>query len=188
MIKNDLLERLNALEASITGNTFEFCRAAIEDGLLLKRNKKTGEIIEIDPDTDIPINSYIIIFPEIEIYGLYKNIDKFDALNPFDKWFLLKTFNAKDEASLMKAIKKYWKQIEREDEERRAAIEVRLASKKQIEMNDKNISQIPIKSSKPIAIKSNEPIPETQEQRVKRIKQNIMEDFGIGAFHNESLF
>jgi hypothetical protein len=151
MINNkDIEDRISVLEAGITSNTFEFCRCAVEGGLLLKRNKKTGEIIEIDPDTDIPINSYIIIFPEIEVYGLYKEIDKYDALNPFDKWFLLKAFNAKDEVSLMKAINKYWKQRMKEDAERRADIEIRLASKKQIA--DKVNESIPIKSNVVIPI------------------------------------
>ena len=151
MINNqDLERRLEDIESKISRNTYEYCRCAVEGGLLLKRNRKTGEIVEIDPDTDIPIDSYVIIFPEIEVYSLYTDKHGYDELNPFMKWLLLNMFSAKDEATLMKAINKYWKQRMKEDAERRADIEIRLASKKQIA--DKVNESISIKSNVVIPI------------------------------------
>jgi hypothetical protein len=169
MINNaDLERRIQALESGITSKTYEYCRCAIEDGLVLRRNKKTGAIDEIDPDTDIPNDSYIIIFPEIEVYALYTDKHGYDELSPFMKWFLLKVFNAKDETSLMKAINKYWKQREKEDEERRA----------KLKPFDKPYTR-PIETNKPSESKpiSTTKAPEQKPVDIDKIKSAIYRDF-----------
>jgi hypothetical protein len=123
-ISKEVEERFQKLESSINKHTYEYA-LCFDDGYLggyLRLDKKTG-IIDQHFDEEIPMDSkpFILLFPEILIYGLAKDIDSLDSINPFDKWYLQKAFNTINDEILMKRVKKLQRQWDKEEEDRRAA-------------------------------------------------------------------
>lgn len=188
-INKDIEARFLALESAINKKTYNYCLCFDPERFSLRLDKQTGEIEVFNEEIPFESGPFILFLPEMVVYSLYEGVDTLESINPFERWYVEQLCKSKDEAVIMKKIRKYMKDREKEDIARRAQY-------KQFE----GPYQGPIKSNdvkpiineveqKPIINKENTVIPinpisgqrETNEQMYKRILENriaIDKEFG----------